>query len=451
MARYEIFRTAKDTNERLTLIDSGDLAAKGGTIDTSCCLSLHPDQRYQTIIGFGGAFTEATAYTLSRMSSENRSKAIAAYFNRETGHGYNMGRVHIHSCDFALENYTYVEDNDELLETFSIDRDKEMIIPLIQAAEAERGTPIELLASPWSPPAWMKTNGEMNHGGQLKPEYASLWAVYYAKFLKEYRKLGLTMWGITVQNEPAAVQVWDSCIYSAEEERDFVKNHLGPTLHREGLQDVKLLVWDHNRDIMEERVAPIFEDPEAARFVWGTGFHWYVSEAFGNVGAVHKRWPDKHLLFTEGCQEGGVHLGDWQPGERYGRNIMGDLNNWNEGFLDWNLVLDETGGPNHVGNLCDAPIIADTVNDVLHFNSSYYYIGHFSRYIHPGSVRIGLHGAATSSLAAAFLNGDGTISVVLLNETNLQKTWTLQLEESFVSVELLPHSIATVRIFEDGE
>lgn len=451
MARYEIIRTAKDTDERLTLVDSGDVIAKSGAAETASYFSIDKDKRYQTILGFGGAFTESTAYTLSRMSSENRAKAISAYFNRETGHGYNIGRVHIHSCDFALENYTYVTENDESLESFSIDRDKKWVIPLIHDAEAERGELIELLASPWSPPAWMKTNGEMNHGGQLKPEYAGLWALYYAKFLQAYREMGLSMWGITVQNEPAAVQVWDSCIYSAEEERDFVKDHLGPTLEREGFQDVKILVWDHNRDIIEDRVAPIYEDPDAARFVWGTGFHWYVSEEFGNVGKVHSRWPDKHLLFTEGCQEGGVHLGSWKTGERYGRNILGDLNNWNEGFLDWNLVLDETGGPNHVGNLCDAPIIADTVNDVLHFNSSYYYIGHFSRYIQPGSVRIGMRGDASSTEAAAFLNRDGSISAVLMNETSQSKLCVIQSEDGLVPVDLLPHSIVTVRLWGDGE
>lgn len=444
---YTLTRTSKESNERLTPVDNGLLVSVAdgqGDLEGDFQITLKPEVTYQTVLGFGGAFTEATAVTLDRMSPENRQQVLRSYFCPKTGHGYSMGRVHIHSCDFALGNYTYVEEGDESLSTFTIDHDRDLILPLIKDAQAQRGQSIPLLASPWSPPAWMKTNGEMNNGGQLKPEYRETWAAYYAKFLTAYKKEGLNMWGITVQNEPAAVQVWDSCIYTAEEERDFVTRHLGPTLHAAGHEDVRILVWDHNRDIIVERTTPILSDPEAAKYVWGTGFHWYVSEAFENIGQVHDRWPDKHLLFTEGCQEGGVHLNAWHTGERYGRNIMGDLNNWNEGFLDWNLVLDETGGPNHVGNLCDAPIIADTVNDILHYNSSYFYIGHFSRFIKPDAVRIGLQGNAGQTQAIAFRNPDGSMPVVLLNETDHAQEWKVTVDGQGAPVSMPAHSIATL-------
>lgn len=289
----------------------------------------------------------------------------------------------------------------------------------------------------------MKTNGEMNNGGSLKPEYAAVWARYYTKFIEAYRKEGIPVWAVSVQNEPAAVQTWDSCVYSAEEERDFVKNHLGPALHEAGMDDVNIVIWDHNRDIMIERVTPILSDPEAAKYVWGTGIHWYGGEEFEKVAKVHELFPDKHVLFTEGCQEGGVRLGEWFTGERYGRNMIGDLNAWTEGYLDWNLVLDETGGPNHVGNFCDAPVIADTVTDEVHYNSSYYYIGHFSKYIAPGAVRIGLDSTADGVLSTAFRNPDSSIAVVLMNESDDARSVTLGLGSELAVCQLPPHSIAT--------
>merc|ERR1712151_604190 len=208
------------------------------------------------------------------------------------------------------------------------------------------------------------------------------------------RKAEVDIWGISVQNEPEASQRWESCIYSAEDERDFVRDFLGPALEASML-DVRLLVWDHNRDGMFARAKAIYTDPEAAKYVWGVGFHWYGDPrfeswpdkagqlCFENVQRVHELRPDKHLVMTEACQEGGPHVGDWQLGERYAENIIKDLNGWTEAWIDWNLLLDSKGGPNHAGNLCSAPIIADPKHDSLMFQSSYYYIGQFSRYIHP--------------------------------------------------------------------
>ncbi|MEF2967621.1 glycoside hydrolase family 30 protein [Paenibacillus sp. M1] len=443
MANWSKVLTSRDSGERLE--QKGELPARAiASAETGIGkIRVNPNQTYQTVIGFGGAFTEAAAYTLSRISPDKRREVIESYFDPEKGLGYTLGRVHIHSCDFSLGNYTYVEDNDAELNTFDISRDRKWVLPFIHDAVKAAGGDITMLASPWSPPAWMKTNGEMNHGGQLKPEFRETWALYYTKFIKAYREEGVPIWGITVQNEPAAVQTWDSCIYSGEEERDFVRDYLGPTMHREGLEDVKILVWDHNRDLMVERASAVLSDPEAAKYVWGTGFHWYVSEAFENVGKVHDLFPDKHLLFTEGCQEGGVKLGEWFTGERYGRNMIGDLNNWTEGYLDWNLVLDETGGPNHVGNLCDAPVIADTVTGTVNYNSSYYYIGHFSKFIRPGAVRIGLASEIADLNMTAFRNGDGSVALVVQNETDDSRDFTLEFGGEAVTDSLPGHSIAT--------
>ncbi|MNB94580.1 Glucuronoxylanase XynC precursor [compost metagenome] len=441
MTSGTIILTSRDTNDRLSNL--GRLDFKDKTPGQAADLELIPSVSYQTILGFGGAFTEAAAYTLSRIGEEKRREIISRYFDPVNGLGYTLGRVHIHSCDFALGNYTYVKDNDMELESFDISHDRQWVLPLIKDAMGVKGGAFTLLASPWSPPAWMKTNGEMNNGGKLKPEYRQAWANYYTKFIRAYEAEGVPIWGITVQNEPAAKQTWDSCEYTAAEERDFVRDYLGPTMHLEGLENVNILVWDHNRDIVVERASTVLNDPEAAKYVWGTGLHWYVSEAFDQVGKVHELFPDKHLLFTEGCQEGGVHLGSWETGERYGRNMIGDFNNWMEGYLDWNLVLDETGGPNHVNNLCDAPVIADTRTGEIHYNSSYYYIGHFSKFVAPGAVRIGQALSRSNLQSVSFRNPDGTLAVIVMNESDEPQTFTLGYGGELAEASLPARSIAT--------
>ncbi|KGP73279.1 glycoside hydrolase family 30 protein [Pontibacillus yanchengensis] len=444
MRTVKQFITARDTEDRLTEKETVLFESDSQKVD----VCIDPSITYQSIFGFGGAFTEAAAYTLSQMSEDKRAEVLHKYFDQEEGIGYNIGRVHIHSCDFALENYTYVQEEDVDLATFDISRDHKWVLPLLKDAMKVKGSPIPLLASPWSPPAWMKTNQDMNNGGKLLPEYQQAWSNYYARFIQEYQREGMDIWGVSVQNEPAAVQVWDSCIYSAEEERDFVKNYLGPTLHENGLEDINIIIWDHNRDQIVDRASTVLSDPEAAKYVWGTGFHWYVSEDFDQVGEVHNRFPDKHLLFTEGCQEGGVKLGEWFTGERYGRNMIGDLNNWTEGYLDWNMVLNEQGGPNHVQNLCDAPIIADTKTNELHYNSSYYYIGHFSKFIRPGAQRIGVTNHHSDLQITAFVNKDGSIPVVVMNESEKNQVFSLGDHSYQVNLELPAHSIATYIVTE---
>lgn len=438
----KLIQTTKDTNDLLA--EKEIISFTDGVSNDASTLTVLPAHRYQTMMGFGGAFTEASAYTLSKISPEKRMEIIESYFHPEKGLGYSLGRTHIHSCDFSLGNYTYVEENDEELRTFSIDREHDYVIPFIQDAVKTRGEKLTILSSPWSPPAWMKTNKEMNNGGQLLPQYRGTWALYYSKYIKAMEMAGIPIWGITVQNEPAATQVWDSCRYTAEEERDFVRDYLGPTLEKEGLGNKKIVIWDHNRDIAFERAEIVLSDPEAAKYVWGTGLHWYVSEEFKNLSKIHDAFPDKHLIFTEGCIEGGVQLGAWHTGERYARNIIGDLNNWLEGWIDWNLVLDEQGGPNHVGNYCDAPIIVDTNTKEVHYNSSYYYIGHFSKFIKPNAVRIKHEIEHDSLQVVAFQNEDGSIVVVVLNETDELVKLNVVLEGQACKIESPAHSISTL-------
>jgi glucosylceramidase len=436
------FLTARDSDDRLT--PQRTLALQERRVNEPLIVTVDPSRRFQIMEGFGGAFTEATAVTLQKLCPANRARVLQAYFDRNEGHGYSLCRTHINSCDFALGNYAYAEvPGDVEFKHFSIDRDRRALLPLIHDAQKIAGEGLKLLATPWSPPAWMKTNGQMNCGGQLKPEYRDAWARYYVRFIHEYAKEGVPIWALSIQNEPAATQPWDSCVYTAEEERDFVRDHLGPVLHASGLGHVKIIIWDHNRDLIVERVRVAYDDPVAARYIWGAGFHWYVNDKFENIQLVHDAWPDKHLLFTEGCQEGGPHIGEWALGERYGRSMINDLNRWTVGWVDWNLVLDETGGPNHVGNFCSAPIIADTKKDELLFQSSYYYIGHFSRFIRPGAQRILCATNRDDVEATAFANPDGTLAVVVLNNTDVGRSLALSLSERTATSTIPPHSIAT--------
>lgn len=399
---------------------------------------------FQSMEGFGGAFTEAAAVTWQALSPARQQDVLRDYFDPSQGHGYTLCRVHMNSCDFALGNYAHVDiPGDVDLKSFNIDRDRRALLPFIKAAQRVAQQPIKLLASPWSPPAWMKSNGQMNRGGHLLPQYRQAWARCYVRFIQEYAAEGVPIWAVSVQNEPAATQSWDSCIYSAEEERDFVRDFLGPELMQAGLGHIKIVIWDHNRDLLLQRASTVYQDPEAAKYVWGAGFHWYGEPHFEQVQLTHDAWPDKHLLFTEGCQEGGPHTGSWDLGERYAHNIINDLNRWTVGWIDWNLVLDETGGPNHVGNLCSSPILIDTAHDALLHQSSYYYLGHFSRFIKPGARRVLCTASQQDLESTAFVNPDGSIAVVAMNRTESAIRFILHLNDEEVASELPPHSIAT--------
>jgi glucosylceramidase len=405
---------------------------------------VNPNRTFQEVLGFGAAFTEAAAVTWKELPAAQAEQVLQDYFHPTLGHGYSLCRVHMNSCDFALGNYAHTEvAGDVELKHFSIDRDRKALLPFIKAAQGVSARQLQLLVSPWSPPAWMKSNSDMNDGGKLLPAYAAVWAQCYVRFIQEYAAEGVPLWGISVQNEPMATQRWDSCIYTAEEERDFVRDHLGPALVNAGLDYIKIVIWDHNRDLMVERANVVYSDPKAAQYVWGCGFHWYGEDHFDHVQMVHDAWPDKALLFTEGCQEGGPHIGSWALGERYARSMINDLNRWTTGWIDWNLLLNETGGPNHVGNLCSAPILADRVTGTLQHQNSFGYIGHFSRFIQPGARRVLCAGSLQDLESTAFVNPDGSTAVVVMNRTEKEIAFTLRVQESHCATAIPARAIAT--------
>lgn len=407
---------------------------------------IDPNKQFQQIEGFGGAFTDASAETFYKLPEEKQEELIKAYFSVDKGIGYTLMRTQINSCDFSSSTYSYDEIvGDKELNYFSIDPDREFRIPLIKRANTEAGGKLKLFASPWSPPSWMKTNNDMLHGGKLKPEYFQTWADYFVKYFEEYKKEGVDFWGLTVQNEPMATQTWESCLFTAEEERDFVKNYLGPTLESSKFNDHKIIIYDHNRGVMYQRASTVYDDPEASKYVWGAGYHWYTGDHFENLKLVNEAYPDKKLLFTEGC----VYpfnfstIGEWHWGERYGKSLIHDLNNSAVGWVDWNILLDEKGGPNHVSNFCLAPVIGDTRDGELHYMSSYYYLGHFSKYIRPGARRIISSSNNDDILTTAFINQDLTIAVVAMNMTDHAVDFKIWHNHVGVPQILPAHSIST--------
>jgi len=439
--RIRCFLTARDTGARLT--EQPALPSQDGEPGLPTVM-VNTGRMFQQIEGFGGAFTESSAVNWLALGTERRQQVLEAYFDPARGHGYSLCRVHMGSCDFALGNYAHAEvDDDMALASFTIERDRQALLPFIRAAQQVAGAPIKLLASPWSPPAWMKTSGRMNGGGTLRPECRRAWARCYARFIEAYAAEGVPIWGVSVQNEPMATQRWDSCLYTAEEERDFVRDYLGPELEAAGLGQVKIVIWDHNRDLMVERANAVYSDPAAARYVWGTGFHWYGEDHFDHVQQVHDAWPDKQLLFTEGCQEGGPHHGSWELGERYARSMINDLNRWTVGWIDWNLVLDQQGGPNHVGNFCSAPIHTDAASDTFSLQSSYYYLGHFARFVRPGARRVLCASSRQDTEATAFRNVDGSAALVMMNRTGQSQRLAVRMDDARGVAELPPRSIAT--------
>jgi len=448
-SRVEVYVTAKDTGQRLAKAGELELAAAQPINEKEAYIFADPTKTFQTVLGIGGALTDASAETFYKLPADQRREILTAYFDPQKGIGYSLGRTHIHSCDFSSESYTYVKDGDQRLDSFDISPDLKHRIPFIKEALATAGkNNFTLYASPWSPPAWMKDNNNMLHGGKLKPEYYESWARYYGKFIHAYEKAGVPIWGLSVQNEPLAVQTWESCNYSAEEERDFVKNYLGPALRKDGLSDKKIIVWDHNRSFMFQRASVILDDPAAAKYVWGVGFHWYVDDSFENVKRVQEAYPKTHLLFTEGCN-GPFDLGkinDWQWGETYGKSMLHDFNNGVEGWTDWNVLLDETGGPNHVQNFCFAPIHADTKTGKLYYMDSYYYIGHFSKFIRPGAKRISSSSSTDKLQTTAFLNPDGTIAVVVLNLSDQAQPFNFSVNGKSAKSTSPAHSIITLVI-----
>ncbi len=445
--KLEIFETSANGNklERIAETNSSVNAVS---------VTIKPEERFQSITGFGGSFTEASAYLLNRLSKPNREKVLKAYFSAD-GANYSLTRTHINSCDFSLGNYAYANvPGDKMLENFSIDEDRPDLIPMIKEAQSISKDGFKIMASPWTAPPWMKTNNDWK-GGKLLPEYRNTWALYFSKYIKAYKQEGIDIWAVTVENEPLGNDNnWESMHFTPEEMTEFVRDYLGPGMKKEGLGHIKIFGYDQNRgEELKKWADAMYNDKKAAEYFAGTAVHWYAStyEYFGeSLQYTHHKAPQKHIINSEACVDAEVpkwkddnwywskEATDWGwdwasekekylhpkyvPVFRYANDIIGCLNNYVDGWIDWNMVLDRQGGPNWFKNWCTAPVIVDPDADEVYFTPLYYTMAHFSKFIRPGAVRIGFSHSDKELMVTAAKNIDGSMVVVLFNPTEQSKT-----------------------------
>jgi glucosylceramidase len=437
-------------------------------------ITLNPQITFQKILGIGGSFTESSAYILNQLSAEKRNEVISAYFSPD-GAAYSLTRTHINSCDFSVSKYSYADiAGDTELNNFTIAEDMSDLIPLIKDAQKVKGSDFKIISSPWTAPPWMKDNNDW-FGGSLKPEYYATWALFFSKYIKAYAEQGIDIWGVTVENEPLGNNAsWESMHYTPESMSDFVKNYLGPQFEIDKIK-TKILVYDQNRDHLQEWATRILSDPETAKYIWGTAVHWYSSTTEWYPEAlneVHNLFPDKHLLHTEGCIDSEVPVWQdddwywqkeatdwgyiWTTGEekklhpkyspvyRYARDIIGGLNSWLEGWIDWNIVLNTQGGPNHVKNWCIAPVIAKPETDEVYYTPMYYILSHFSKYIRPGAHRIRVNSEIENLMVTACLNPDKTIAVEILNQNAENISFQISLNRKYIKSEIPGNALQTL-------
>ena len=437
-------------------------------------VACYPDRTYQQIVGFGAALTESSAYVFAQMPEPVQDEFLRLTFGDASagwrkaeaaaplagfadgnavvrdlgllpGNGYNLARTHIQSCDFSLGSYAHVVPFDKELRSFSIERDKQLLVPFLRCCLVANDA-LRILAAPWSPPAFMKNIPSMKHGGRLKRNYYGNWAQMLVRYVQAYRAEGVPIAALSVQNEPMASQDWESCLFSAAEELEFAGGYLRPALDAAGLGHVKLFAWDHNKDrVFERAMSTLGADPEVFD---GVAFHGYAGDHFEELRAVSEAFPSAALLFTEGCME---YVPDWRTdvqrsvrkAERYAHEIMGDLNAGACGFIDWNVLLDEQGGPNHVGNFCEATLMYDSKREELCANRSFVYIGHFSRYVKPGARRFLASRYTDRIECVGFVNPDGTRVLVVLNRTGASVKLRIAERPYVADCPVSAHSIST--------
>ncbi|WP_075591333.1 glycoside hydrolase family 30 protein [Labilibacter marinus] len=440
-------------------------------------VKIIPESKYQTITGFGGSFTEASAYLLNQLSKENREKILNAYFS-DQGAAYSLTRTHINSCDFSLSNYSYAPvEGDKDLEHFSIEEDLDDIIPMIKEAMAISTDGFKIMSSPWTAPPWMKDNKDWR-GGKLLPEYYDTWALFFSKYIDAYKAEGIDIWGLTVENEPLGNNNnWESMHFSPEEMVDFVNHHMGPQLEKTH-PDVKIYGYDQNRgEELKEWAKVMYKDEESSKYFDGMAIHWYGStyDWFPeSLNFTHELAPQKSIINSEACVDAEVpHWQDdawywskeatdwgwdWAPDDqkhlhpkyvpvyRYARNIIGSLNNMVDGWIDWNMVLDRQGGPNWFKNWCVAPVIVDPDKDEVYFTPLYYTMAHFSKYIRPGAKRIGFETSETGLMVTAIQNPDESIVLVVLNMDSTPADINISLHDKTVDLSIEGNAIQSIVI-----
>ncbi|UAN00022.1 glycosyl hydrolase family 30 [Polaribacter litorisediminis] len=468
----EVYETSASGNNLMKLDDFSSDVNQQEIIQ----IKLLPEQKRQTISGFGGSFTESSAYLLNKLSKKNRDVIIEAYFG-ESGAKYSLTRTHMNSCDFSLGQYSYAPiAGDKELEHFTIEEDKDDIIPFIKDAMAVSKDGFKILSSPWTASPWMKDNSAWT-GGKLLPEYYDTWALFFSKYVTAYKNEGIDIWGFTVENEPLGNDSnWESMHYSPDEMTNFVQHHLGPKLEAD-YPNIKILGYDQNREHLKEWVDSQFKNEQTSKYFDGTAIHWYAStfDYFPEeLQYAHHKAPNKYLIQSEACIDAQVPVWkddawywkkeatdwgwDWAPEKdkhmhpkyapvnRYARDIIGCLNNYVDGWIDWNMVLDTQGGPNWFKNWCIAPVIVNPETDEVYFTPLYYTLAHFSRYIRPEAKVITLENSDKELMVTAAENPDGSIAVVVFNEQEVPKNISLNLNDKSVDIKIKGQSIQTIMI-----
>lgn len=486
-----VYQTSQ-AGDRLTKIA---VAPPNKTGENLPVLTVQPQIKFQTYYGFGASFTESSAWNLATLPTEDRLAVMTQLFSPTEGAGFSLTRTHINSSDYANGHYSYVEDQDEDLSSFSINEDLKGfsgdendqvsgiplatpnydLIPMIQEAQNIPGANFKIIASPWSPPSWMKTKetAKMTNG-YLQPKYHRLWAEYLSKYITAYAEQNIPIWAITPQNEPlhAHDARWDSNGFTAEQGRDFLRDYLGPQLVKDGHlnlenlnEGLKVLIYDHNKSALNAYVTTTYLDKEATKYAWGTALHWYASSSLEannwyaeEIDQHLQRWPDKKLIHTESSididaqdpigqywRESTDYAGRFVPFDTYAYDILTDVNHGVQGYVEWCMILSHEGKPNPYDNFNSAPVLINPTTHEVTYTPLYYLLSHFSKFIRPGAKRVATEGNLGEGVVyTAAENPEGSIAVVIFNRTQEEKTFWLNIEGETHYHRLAPRALQTL-------
>lgn len=403
------------------------------------------EKRYQRMDGFGASVTDSSAWLLrNKLSDSQFQKIMKMLFDREKGIGLSLLRQPMGSSDFALEDYTYDDmppgQTDPDLQYFSIEKDERYLIPVLRAALAINPQ-IKILATPWSPPAWMKSNDSLVLG-TLRPEDYDAMARYFAKFVKAYEQAGVPIFGVTIQNEPLNIEAnYPSLLMSSSEQAAFLESALGPAFRAAGLR-TKIFIFDHNWDLTHHPIE-VLSDAKTAAYVSGIAIHCYGGNAAAQ-SELHERFPNLPIWLTE-CSGG-----SWQKGnllDEQVRLIIDSTRNWSQSVILWNLALDQNHEP-HLGGCknCRGVITvktADGTGEVVP-TVDFTALAHVSKFVRPGARRIESNTFGPGSLEdVAFRNSDGSLVLLVLNSSSKPVTFNVSWKGKYAMYTLPGNSAAT--------
>lgn len=401
-------------------------------------LNLDPGKTFQSIYGFGAAFTDSAGLNIRKLSEDAQDVLIRSYYCKENGSRYSMGRIPIGGTDFSTRPYTYDDvPHDDDLKQFSLAEEDHMYkIPYIRKA-LQLNPDIRFFAAAWTAPPWMKTNNDYTGFGFLQPSYYQTYADYLMMYLDAYKKHGIEHWALSVGNEPSNVYMpffKINCMgWTTLTAAQWIGDNLGPTLEKSEHNSTMIMLLDDQRFELPWVPEQVFHNAKAEHYTKLIAVHWYWDFVFSTdrPDHVHNRFPNVSLIMTEACTgtrpqyNKTVDLGSWERGERYILNIIQNMRHWHTGWVDWNFALDMLGGPNWVNNNADAAIIINADRDEFYKQPMYYAIQHFSKFVLPGSHRI-LIDETKDVKSVAFITPLNQTVVVLYNRNWKAETVTVK-------------------------